>query len=206
MISAAKLSEKCRENIRAHEGAEGLVVALMDNSSGTPFLGKIDGARDFVHMRLEFEQIVPVSVRQAAADFQRTVLTHIQKQASVGRSVVVFCEDGFNLTGYCIVSFLRQVFKMPLETALQAFAEARPPGIFHAPYLDDLHALYGSADAKSPPPIPNWAAEVSRYLDKRPRPCKQYRAAYTGARCNPTNGPRIHAKLHTLGHARTGWA
>jgi hypothetical protein len=76
----------------------------------------------------------------------------------------VFCEDGFNLTGYCIVSFLRQVFKMPLGIALQAFAEARPPGIFHAPYLDDLHALYGDAAAQTPPAAPDWAVEASRCL------------------------------------------
>ncbi len=137
----------------------------MDDSSGTPFLGKIDGARDYAHMRLEFEQIFPHTARQAAADFQRTVLTHIQKRENVGRRVAVFCEDGFNLTGYCIVSFLRQVFKMPLSTALQAFAEARPPGIFHAPFLNDLHALYGSvlASAPLPPPTPDWAAEASRF-------------------------------------------
>jgi hypothetical protein len=53
---------------------------------------------------------------------------------------------------------------MPLGIALQAFAEARPPGIFHAPYLDDLHALYGDATNQTPPPAPEWAVEVSRCL------------------------------------------
>ena len=166
MLSNVLLSADNRDVKSEHDDIEGLVVALMDDSSGTPFLGKIDGVRDYAHMRLEFEQIVPRTARQAAADFQRTVLAHIQKRDNVGRRVAVFCEDGFNLTGYCIVSFLRQVFKMPLGAALQAFAEARPPGIFHAPYLDDLHALYGSVltAAHAPPPTPDWAAEASRFV------------------------------------------
>jgi hypothetical protein len=170
MLSTPMKDENGRETRLRIEGAGGLVVALMDDSSGTPFLGKIDGARDYAHLRLEFEQIVPHTARQAAADFQRTVLAHIQRRENAGRKVAVFCEDGFNLTGYCIVSFLRQVFKLPLGAALQAFAEARPPGIFHAPYLDDLHALYGSGIAAAPlrPPIPDWAAEASRSL--RPPP------------------------------------
>jgi hypothetical protein len=168
LLSAERLRENCGDNIPEHEDTEGLVIALMDDGSGTPYLGKSTGASDYAHMKLDFEHITPSTARQAAADFQRTVLAHLQKRGGgAGRRVAVFCEDGCNLAGYCIVSFLRQVFKMPLSTALQAFAEARPPGIFHAPYLDDLHALHGAAAAAlapppPPPPTPDWAAGASR--------------------------------------------
>ncbi len=137
----------------------GLVVALMDNSSQIPYQGMDEDSLKYPQ-GTDFAQITPLTARQTAADFQRTVLGYFQKPGNAGRSVVVFCEDGCNLTGYCIVSFLHQVFTIPLDAALNAFADVRPPGIFHIPYLHDLHALYGSSESCPPlsPPIPDWAA------------------------------------------------
>jgi hypothetical protein len=115
---------------------------------------------------MDFVRIIPHSARQTAAEFQQAILAYEQQPDHSGCAVIVFCEDGYNLTGYCIVAFLRQVYRLSLPAALRAYAEAHPPGIFHRPYLEDLHALYGKEDDTPPvvedSELPAWAGLVSR--------------------------------------------
>ena len=153
MLSTANIFKETSSDAQ-HNGA--LVIALIDDESGIPFLGRTRGPLEYESLGADFVRIVPRSARQAASEFQRVVLQHAQHPNEARRPVVVFCEDGYNLSGYCIVGFLRQVFKLPLAAALRAFAEARPPGIFHVPYLEDLHALYGGGGPAAPPPPPAW--------------------------------------------------
>ena len=104
MVSKALVLEGKGADLPSQVG--NLVVALVDSQSGIPFLGKEHCDR----LGMDFVHVVPHNARQAAADFQRAVLAHAQRSGRAGSGVVVvFCEDGYNLTGYCIVAFLRQV-------------------------------------------------------------------------------------------------
>ena len=130
----------------------GLIVSLIDPKHPIPI------QTDWEDWDAEFACIAPKDARQAFGEFQKVVTKFIATQPK--RCIAVFCEDGFNLTGYCIVSYIHQAYKIGLDTALRSFATARDPGIYHKPYLDDLHELFGGSRAP-PPPWPSWAPPTS---------------------------------------------
>jgi len=127
----------------------GLVVALVEDKSGIPFQTEWeDWDADFVHIK-------PRDARQAFAEFQKIVSAFAGKNPR--RSVAVFCRDGFNLTGYCIASYLHQANKVSIGEAIRLFSNSRPPGIYHKPLLDDLHDLFGGTKPTNAPETPEWA-------------------------------------------------
>jgi hypothetical protein len=137
-----------------------LVIGLIDRRDGLRIQQKIREISGN-SLPLEFEFIHPENARQVASEFQQIVLYYDQRTILGDRRVVVFCHDGFNLTGYCIISFLRQVFKLPLSEAVRVFTDARPPGILHRPYIEDLIDLYGDVETHADlvADLPEWSAE-----------------------------------------------
>ena len=131
----------------------GLVISLTDPKRGIPTVGE----QEWEDWDTEFKAIVPRSAEQVAQDFKKIVLTFSSNTANASRFVAVFCEDGTNLSGYAIVTYMHQVLGKPLSEAIKEFAGARDPGIFHAPYLHDLYQRFGKGEAApSPPAAPSW--------------------------------------------------
>ncbi|VDP95303.1 unnamed protein product [Echinostoma caproni] len=69
----------------------------------------------------------------------------------------VHCTHGFNRTGFMIIAYLVEELNYGVDIAVRIFADARPPGIYKADYLEDLFARYGSKEDCPPAPaLPNW--------------------------------------------------
>ena len=142
----------------------GLVVSLADPKCGIP----TPNGQEWEDWDAEFKAITPTSAEQVAQDFQKIVRAFFANKSNATRMVAVFCEDGANLTGYVVVSYMHQVLQMPLGAALTAFAGARDPGIFHAPYIQDLYQRFGKGEsAPSAPASPAWALDVSKLVPVR---------------------------------------
>ena len=142
----------------------GLVVSLTDPSKGIP----TPGEKEWEDWDAELKVIKPVSAEQVAQEFQKVVRTFWSNKSNATRMVAVFCEDGTNLTGYAIISYMHQAMGVPLSTALAQFAGARDPGIFHAPYIQDLYQRFAKVEtAPSAPAVPSWALDASSLVPAR---------------------------------------
>ncbi|CAL8079178.1 unnamed protein product [Calicophoron daubneyi] len=91
------------------------------------------------------------------------------------QKVGVHCTHGFNRTGFLIVAYLVEELNYGVDVAVQIFADARPPGIYKADYLEDLFSRYGSKeDCPEAPPLPGWCLEDQNVdtgsSQKRPHP------------------------------------
>jgi len=82
----------------------------------------------------------------------------------------VHCTHGFNRTGYMICSYLAENGSQ-IETAIQLFLEARPPGIYKHDYLRALLKKYvGSEEEIMFPEYPSWDVDDEEPSDgKRKR-------------------------------------
>jgi len=142
----------------------GLVISLTDPKRGIP----TPGEKEWEDWDVDFKAIVPKSAEQVAQDFQKIVSAFSAKKSNANRFVAVFCEDGSNLSGYAIVSYLHQVLGKPLSEAIKEFAGARDPGIFHVPYIQDLYQRFGKGEAApSAPAAPSWGIDVSKLVPAR---------------------------------------
>lgn len=71
--------------------------------------------------------------------------------------VGVHCTHGFNRTGFLIVAYMVERMDCSVEAAIQAFANARPPGIYKQDYIDELYNRYDDIlDVTTAPELPNW--------------------------------------------------
>jgi hypothetical protein len=59
--------------------------------------------------------------------------------------ISIHCAYGFNRTGFVVCSYLCQECGMTVPEALESFAQARPPGVKHGKFVDELYARYGSS-------------------------------------------------------------
>jgi len=59
--------------------------------------------------------------------------------------IAIHCAYGFNRTGFVVCSYLCQVCGMTVPEALESFAQARPPGVKHGKFVDELYARYGTS-------------------------------------------------------------
>ncbi|KAK7728341.1 hypothetical protein SLS53_009409 [Cytospora paraplurivora] len=65
-------------------------------------------------------------------------------------AIGVHCHYGFNRTGYFIVCYLVEKCGFGVQQAIDAFAEARPKGIRHSHFKDQLFVRYSELRAKAP--------------------------------------------------------
>lgn len=81
-------------------------------------------------------------------------------------AIGVHCTHGFNRTGFLIVSYLVEILDWSVDAAVQAYAAARPPGIYKQDYLQELFYRYGEIDdTPTAPPLPDWCNESEDGLD-----------------------------------------
>ncbi|XP_066252635.1 mRNA-capping enzyme [Euwallacea similis] len=74
--------------------------------------------------------------------------------------IAVHCTHGFNRTGFLIVSYLVEKMDYCVDVAIQAFADARPVGIYKQDYLDELYNRYEEIEDSPPAPnLPDWCLE-----------------------------------------------
>lgn len=59
--------------------------------------------------------------------------------------IAIHCAYGFNRTGFIVCSYLCQAHGMTVDEALASFAKARPPGVKHGKFIDELYARYGGS-------------------------------------------------------------
>jgi len=80
------------------------------------------------------------------------IIDDIQSKREAGneRLVGVHCHYGFNRTGFFVVSYLIEKLGYKVQDAIDTFERARPPGIRHDHFIDELHLRYFSGLKKTP--------------------------------------------------------
>ncbi|KAF2822541.1 hypothetical protein CC86DRAFT_448285 [Ophiobolus disseminans] len=73
----------------------------------------------------------------------------IRKEKKQGL-IAVHCHYGFNRTGFFLVSYMIERLGYRVEDAIDAFQQARPPGIRHSHFIDTLHVRYCHGLKKAP--------------------------------------------------------
>lgn len=73
--------------------------------------------------------------------------------------VAIHCAYGFNRTGFVVCSYLCQACGMTVPEALESFAAARPPGVKHGKFVDELYARYGGREESEVPSRTDMAQE-----------------------------------------------
>ncbi|KAK9817058.1 hypothetical protein WJX72_008938 [[Myrmecia] bisecta] len=63
--------------------------------------------------------------------------------------VAIHCAYGFNRTGFVVCSYLIEACNMTAEQALDSFSAARPPGVKHEKFRDELRRRYSTPDSGS---------------------------------------------------------
>lgn len=80
----------------------------------------------------------------------------------------VHCTHGFNRTGFLIAAYLVEKNDFSVDAAIQAFAQARPPGIYKQEYITELYSRYEEVeDATKAPLAPDWSNEEEKLAMKR---------------------------------------
>ncbi|KAJ1631627.1 protein-tyrosine phosphatase-like protein [Pavlovales sp. CCMP2436] len=63
-------------------------------------------------------------------------------RARPGALVAVHCHYGFNRTGFLVAAYLAECHGYSADEAIEAFARARPPGLKHEHFKEELRARY----------------------------------------------------------------
>ncbi|GLE07672.1 hypothetical protein PINS_up018275 [Pythium insidiosum] len=79
-------------------------------------------------------------------------------------NIGVHCTHGLNRTGFLIVSYLVERCEYSLQDALQAFSDARPPGLIKHMYIEELYRRLAPNDTPILPELPAWA--VAKYAGR----------------------------------------
>jgi len=91
----------------------------------------------YVHLATPAKQFVEPWLVQRLADEARAVW---RKDPQV--YVAVHCSYGFNRTGFTLCSYLAQVDGVAIDDALATFKRARPPGVKHGYFEEELRRRY----------------------------------------------------------------
>ncbi|KAL3161159.1 hypothetical protein ABBQ38_009530 [Trebouxia sp. C0009 RCD-2024] len=62
--------------------------------------------------------------------------------ANPTQHIAIHCAYGFNRTGFVVCSYLVQALGMSVNEALAAFEQARPPGVKHQRFVNELHRRF----------------------------------------------------------------
>ena len=93
---------------------------------------------EYAHVQLIAKVLPPI---EAIDDVQRVAQDFWTRKPD--DFIAIHCAYGFNRTGFVVCSYLCQALGMTVEQALEVFAEARPPGVKHGKFVDELYARYG---------------------------------------------------------------
>lgn len=100
--------------------------------------GKTTRILEYVHIQLIAKVLPP-----------KSSIDHVERVAREFWSrkpddyIAIHCAYGFNRTGFVVCSYLCQALGFSVEESLETFARARPPGVKHAKFVNELYARYG---------------------------------------------------------------
>jgi hypothetical protein len=93
---------------------------------------------EYAHVQLVAKVLPP---QEAIDEVQRTAQGFWKRRP--GDFIAIHCAYGFNRTGFVVCAYLCQACGMSVDEALESFAEARPPGVKHGKFVDELYSRYG---------------------------------------------------------------
>lgn len=93
---------------------------------------------EYAHVQLVAKVLPP---QEAIDEVQRTAQGFWKRRP--GDYIAIHCAYGFNRTGFVVCAYLCQACGMSVDEALESFAEARPPGVKHGKFVDELYSRYG---------------------------------------------------------------
>lgn len=114
-----------------------------------PRVGRIidlqsDGAAYEAPAHVERIRMTSKSKQPPSPEVVAEFISHVQPymRANPGRLVGVHCHYGFNRTGFLVCAYLCECCGVGACEAIQMFAAARPPGIKHEHFKEELHRRY----------------------------------------------------------------
>ncbi|KAI5367754.1 Putative tyrosine-specific protein phosphatase [Septoria linicola] len=79
------------------------------------------------------------------ASLRESPKLHSDDETKPHPTIGVHCHYGFNRTGFLIICYLVEQLGWELESALEEFAQKRPPGIKHDYFVNELYVRYKAA-------------------------------------------------------------
>lgn len=70
------------------------------------------------------------------------LVNDLRKSLNPGEAIGVHCHYGFNRTGFFVCSYLVQQLNYTVAAAIDAYAKARPPGMRHQHFINELYVRY----------------------------------------------------------------
>lgn len=114
----------------------GMIIDLANHEC--LYADDIPAGLEYAHVQLVAKVLPP---QEAIDDVQRTAEMFWMRRPD--EFIAIHCAYGFNRTGFVVCSYLCQACGMSVDEALESFAEARPPGVKHGKFVDELYARYG---------------------------------------------------------------
>lgn len=101
----------------------------------------------YVHLATEAKKVLEPWLVERIADEARGLWKQDPKAV-----VAIHCSYGFNRTGFALCSYLVTYDHMAIDDALAIFEQARPPGVKHGHFSEELRARFPSR-AVAPSPV-----------------------------------------------------
>ena len=151
MKTLREVDERHAPKIVAKDWA-GKLCAVIDISHDNPVYdpkGLEEGGIDYYKFPTVSKQPPMKDEVRAFIELVDRVRSQCREQGKEGL-VAVHCHYGFNRTGFFLVCYLVEKLGFKLEDAIEAFRKARPPGIRHSHFIDELHVRYCSGLRRAP--------------------------------------------------------
>jgi len=99
---------------------------------------------DCQYIKLECQTNDGIPSREHVRTFMKICADFIARKPL--KTIGIHCSDGFNTTGFFIVSYLIEKAGFNIHNALKEFADARPPGIFDDNHVHELYRRYDKSE------------------------------------------------------------
>lgn len=86
--------------------------------------------------------------------FIRVINSFIKKNST--DLIGVHCTHGYNRTGFLLCAYMIEELDYATNTAIEIFADARPPGIYKKEYIEELYKRYPCDTIVNIPQLPTW--------------------------------------------------
>lgn len=113
------------------------IVAVIDISREAPPYDSSTFSR-IQYFKLPTVSKIPPSADEVTQFIELVDSIKVEKD----QAIAVHCHYGFNRTGFFICSYLIERCGLTVSQALDAYARARPTGVHHPHFVDELHVRY----------------------------------------------------------------
>ena len=117
------------------------------------------------HIKIPCEGFAEAPTKENVHLFLTICRNFLLKPENSNLYIGLHCTHGFNRTGFLICSYLVEENDWDVQTAVAAFAQARPPGIYKRDYVEELYRRYdGDLDSIQDEDFyrPNWEDKYER--------------------------------------------